>query len=92
MVIFGFGFTQVKSKDAVQSPRGYSKLSAPQSFTFAEFSESESTDLGFQEFEDISAESLLISLPARNSVTLLFIYIFMANFDDRHLLTIRFRE
>jgi len=34
------------------------RLSAPHSFTFAEFSGSESTDLGIQEFEDISTESL----------------------------------
>lgn len=74
LVIFGFVFTQVKSKDAMQSPQGYSKLSAPRSFTFAEFSESESSDLGIQEFEDITAESLLISLPARNSVTLIYLH------------------
>lgn len=72
----------------------WNRLTAPQRFTFAEFSGSESTGSGIQESEGISTKSLWISLPAGNSLTVWFIYIhiFISKFDDSHLLTMRFME
>lgn len=70
------------------------RLSAPQRFMFAKFSGSESTGLGILESEDISTKSLWISLSGGNSLTVWFIYIhiFISQFDDSHLLTMRFME